>query len=515
MSRPTRFHAQDVFASQGDVTTYHGLDPLTGLPVLIYRFPGPPGVDVGVLESENIPGILESSISNGEGQLVTAYSPEYRIPRQRATDDLLPLATGAFRALADAADAGLVHGDLRPERFSVLETHLLVEGFGVPWVPETPTFLPPNHSGQASFAADVYSMAVALRVLVRGKLQGELDAALSDCTNADPEARPSAREVLERLENLARGLAEPAHPVQQETGTARSATVTNFDELTLDVSLEATNPPTAAAAQPPTSEPGGEEPELDLDFSETVPFPGSETPPATDLDRVQERAATEPDDAAEPEPLLINTDPGRNEGRKANARSEAPPPEAPPQRAPNRALTRGAENRSDPRDGFIKDLPPGATYRPGESSDRLPPAIIAPEAKPEEREVNPSRRRVILVAAIIVAAAILAILAVVRQRSNRTPIPQASQGVNYILDVVVEPSNLPPVTLVVLESPEGSKLSAGSSLGSVPRKIVLDQPGIWRLQGRFQERISPEVIVTVPEDRLITVEIPVPDPDSP
>lgn len=56
------------------------------------------------------------------------------------------------------------------------------------------------------------------------------------------------------------------------------------------------------------------------------------------------------------------------------------------------------------------------------------------------------------------------------------PAPLSPQ--KYILDALVEPDNLsPPVTLVVLGSPNGSKFTPGSSLGTVPRKIVLDQPG--------------------------------------
>ena len=78
---------------------------------------------------------------------------------------------------SDAADAGVVHGDLRPERFLITTDHILVEGFGVPWIPEDPTFLPPNHGERGSFAGDVYSMTAALQVLGRNRLQGELQAA--------------------------------------------------------------------------------------------------------------------------------------------------------------------------------------------------------------------------------------------------------------------------------------------------------------------------------------------------
>ena len=66
----------------------------------------------------------------------------------------------------------------------------------------------------------------------------------------------------------------------------------------------------------------------------------------------------------------------------------------------------------------------------------------------------------------------------------------------------------------MLESPAGSRLAPGSSLGSVPRKIVLDQPGTWLLQGRFQGRLSPAVAITIPGDRQLIVTIPTTEPEQ-
>ena len=78
----------------------------------------------------------------------------------------------------------------------------------------------------------------------------------------------------------------------------------------------------------------------------------------------------------------------------------------------------------------------------------------------------------------------------------------------YILDALVEPDNRSLVTLFVLESPEDSKFTPGSRLGYVPGKISFDQPGTWRLEGRIQDLRSPEIVITIPDDRSFTVKIP-------
>ena len=42
----------------------------------------------------------------------------------------------------------------------------------------------------------------------------------------------------------------------------------------------------------------------------------------------------------------------------------------------------------------------------------------------------------------------------------------------------------------------------------MPQKILFDQPGTWRLEGRFQDLRSPEIVITIPDDRSFTVKIP-------
>ena len=511
MSRPTRFHAQELFASQGNVTTYRGLDPLTGLPVLIYRFQGHPKADIGILESENILSILESGIRGGQGELVAAYSPKYHPPSQRSINMLLPLAIGAFRGLADAACVSLVHGDLRPERLMVSGEHLLIEGFGVPWVPEDTTFLPPEYDGQGTLAGDVYALTVALKLLGYEPLSPELDAILSDCLHTDPAARPTAHEVSERLNGVSRSLIHPAEPIHQDIESGEPSKVARSDHPTLGISedLRPTLPTTDTA--PPDLIVG--ESEFDLDFDEITSFPGFKLGAPNLQEESSEHRPTVPNPAEQPDTA---TSPSTTNASGDQGVQGASSQTLAPEGFRRRPECRSSSHRADPSDGTAKGLPPGAIHQADKGFDGSPPTSSIPESKPQKnQESHPSHRRTIFLVLLLVAALLLAFLAMLRQRSNRITTPQARQTISYILDALVEPDNLPPVKLVVIESPDNSKFAPGSSLGSVPRKIVLDQPGTWRLQGRLQDRHSPEVTIIIPNDRTFTVTIPTLDSDTP
>lgn len=85
-----------------------------------------------------------------------------------------------------------------------------------------------------------------------------------------------------------------------------------------------------------------------------------------------------------------------------------------------------------------------------------------------------------------------------------------SQAVTYVVQVLVEPANLPPVTLYVLESPAASELRPNTILGTAPRSIALDAAGTWVFQGRFQGRESEPVTLQIPEQRASTITVVIP-----
>jgi len=94
------------------------------------------------------------------------------------------------------------------------------------------------------------------------------------------------------------------------------------------------------------------------------------------------------------------------------------------------------------------------------------------------------------------------------------PTPAGFGLVQHTIDVSVLPTNLPPVSLVVDESPEGSTFRPGTVMGSVPRKVTFDVAGTWVVHAVFRDRITDSVTVVVPDDQAITLVFP-PVGDSP
>jgi hypothetical protein len=458
-----RYQTQTLYAQHGPVKTYQGLDPLTGLPVLLYTFPGKPLLGIGDLVSDNIPGILASSYDGKEGLLVVAYSREYQpLLEPLQADDVLPLLLDSARALRDAAEAGVVHGDLRPERFLRAGQHHLIEGYGVRWIPQRSSYSPPEPS--PSYAGDVFSWAKSLLFLCGPHLPAEAGKLLSRCLG-EPEARPLAGELYQAIAAL------PPPKVAIPATIPTTTPTTAFDRFDIELSLgddllatPFSQPPVVAHPQPSEREP---------------------LAPARP-DRPELRTAG---DFPSAEPLL---------------RKKAQEPEAP---------------------GFVKMPPPGATYRTV-SGDGRPAAPISafskhlrsfsPSArKPLEAPIDLGQRertyrRLVLLVLLLILATGLALLAFWRQGFGNALGPGGNPVVRFIVTVGVVP-DLQQVRLVVVESPPGSRLRPGNEVATVPGPAVLDQAGLWRLQARFQNLTSEVVVVRVPDERAITITLREPD----
>jgi hypothetical protein len=182
--------------------------------------------------------------------------------------------------------------------------------------------------------------------------------------------------------------------------------------------------------------------------------------------------------------------------------------------APAAALTSGKNRLS-----FVKDLPPGSTYRTG--STRQPVPQPAAQAQPPQHSAGTglrrgNRRRLFMITALLILSAVFAGLALFARGSTAWNQPAAAVGppVTYIIDVQVDPPNLPPVTLPVLQSPQGSAFKPGTIVGTAPRKIALDRPGNWVFEGRFQELRSAPAAISIPEEKNRTVVIRIPVPDA-
>ncbi len=495
MTAHSRYQSQELYLQQGDVSCYRGVDPLTGLAVLIYTFPGRPTAPVAALESENIPGILVSSFDDNTGQVVTAYSPHYGLVAsgESVVDDHFVLE--AVRAVRDAAQAGVVHGDLRAGRLLYAQGHVLIEGYGVPWKPANPEAAAPEVAagGAPSLPADIYAVAAALLLLGGANLSNEVGALLRGALAKDPRERPTATALYGQVRRACGGTITPP---------PRS-----FDELTL---------PTGAvpAAQAGAAE-GSEPPEvgdqraslsatrsdfqLDIDFELDVATPPPEDEALTTGDRPGAPQAAPPrrQDASpsaappagtadgvadEPDPITLHSDPGLSpHGDSGSTR--------------------------DSRPGFVKDLPPGATYRAGSLDDAQPPAPIRMDHPRELQRRRRSWRGPLLVILALVAAGAVVSIAFLNQ-DTLAPAPRTSGAVDYIVSVQVQPTDLPPVDLYVAKSPSGSGTPAGTILCRAPCKIVLDRAGAWQFRAQFQNRTSNVADLKLPGPRTLTITFP-------
>jgi hypothetical protein len=546
-----RYQRQKLYSERSGVKTHEGLDPLTGLPVLIYEFAGKPDAALSDLESENIPGVLETTHDGSQGQVVVAYSRGY-IP---ATKPLL-MPSNLFvlesaEALSDAARAGVVHGDLRPERFLVSGEHVLVEGFGIPWVSGPSSYAPPE--GIANYAGDVYAFGRVMQELAPD-LPVPVKTLLDRCVARKPEDRPSAGQLLTALVALQRSpqvqAPEPPKPVEAVKPVAQPAFQTPItpqtasqQTLEIDFTVSEPDPPAPSVVMPPVNVPG------------KAPVTGAGTlPDMPDLDLFPEESSTPSfasknfnsaknfntdfgaDDFDMPAPpvkrpspqdnwdddehdMLLETDPGQA-SPKANvvnpAKSSPSLPAKSSGKLPEAGPKRPGSKNIDPKQTFIKDLPPGATYKAGKSTDAAPAPFKDTPVAPTFDEVflkgntsSKNTRRIVMVVALLLGALIFAGLAFFGTDGiTGGTTTGTTTTANYIVSVNLDPPNLPPLDLIVVASPEGSKFRAGAVVSKVPGQIVLDRAGTWQFQGRFQDKLSETVTLQAPEQYNLTITMP-------
>jgi hypothetical protein len=469
-----RYQRVAPFAEHRGVATFEGVDPLTGLPVLIYEFEGKPAANLKQLESENIPGLLEVAIEGVKGQVIVAYSKRYRPLSQPIQIAKPSLIIEGARALKDAAVAGVIHGDIRPERFLATADHVLIEGFGIPWLPAVSPYYP---AGEVpSQAADIYAWAKSVLSLTSGDIPAAYSAPINRCLLEKPESRPSAQDLFEVVSEI--------------KGTSKS-----FADIELSVaSVPAAAPVTTKAVVVNPSPPSKTNDDFAIDFD----IPG--------------------DDIAS---ALESPPPFKPSRRDFGISEEEPKPDF---RGANTSSSKAAETfsrkpSSETKQTFVKNLPPGATYRAGDTNKAASKAVPFLEASGKAEETSKpgmsiTTRRIIMLLLVVFLLAVLgAIWAFVRQGVN-TFTPEVTSPVGFLVEMQIEPSNLPPVEVYVVASPAGSRYSAGSIVGIYApgrkQQLVLDKEGLWQLQGRFQDRVSEVVSLQLPEQRSFIITIPEP-----
>jgi serine/threonine protein kinase len=548
-----RYQRQTLYSDNAGVKTFGGLDPLTGLPVLIYEFAGKPDPALADLESENIPGVLDTLYENGQGQVVVAFSKGYAPAAKPLKLPALKFVLESAQALNDAAKAGVVHGDLRPERFLLSGSHVLVEGFGIPWSSTPNAYSPPE--GVANYAGDVYAFGKIMQELCPD-LPVPIKTLLDRCLVRKPEDRPSAAQLLTALI----ALQKPPYGQTQSTPTQATPAQPASAQPTIQTSPVQPAFSFQPQAAPTSSAPQQKVLEIDFNVTEDEPLPSAPViPPVTpqsakaptlpdmpELDLFPEdtqfsentqQASNAPkptlkqsssfdnwdDDPADNGGMLLDeTDPGTSsKTSKASVTSKTSLPVGgssglPPKtssKLPESGPKRETKN-VDPKQTFIKDLPPGGTYKVGKATDiKAAPfkeAATAPTFDDVFLKGNKSPKntlRIVMVVSLLLGALILAGLVFFRTDGIRGT-SETTTVANYIVGVSVDPSNLPPLDLLVLSSPEGSKFRAGAVVNKVPGNIVLDRAGTWQFQARFQDVLSEPVTLQLPEQRSLTIAMP-------
>jgi len=454
----SRYHRKNIIAKEGGVSTYEGLDPLTGLAVYIYEFEHEVSPHLAQLESENISGILEIYKDGSKTQVITALSKGYRPLKTPLTIDRNTLLLDSARALRDAARLNIVHGDIKPQRFLAGNKHVIIEGFGIPWQANSSTYRPGNEEN--SLAADVYAWGRSILELTNGNLNPAMTQLVNSCVSAQADMRPIAERIYESLLEIIEKSKKPT-----------------LDTLELS---------TASA---------GEKPKKETSFGEDAGYlPISDDIPTEATANIG-KSIPEPE---KPVPM-----PPRNRARpQAEINIDAKEIDNKPGRP--------AKPRTNT--GFVRDLPPGTTYKKGDSFNKSKSRRnILDEFeeidKNTEAPKNNNRTRFVALLLIFLAAAALGAFAILRQGSFLdTPTPTVQ---HYVVDVEILPNNLPPVDVVVVSSPTGSSLLPGTILQRVSGResIALDKEGVWELQGRFQASSSDVVRFQLPEDRHVVITI--------
>lgn len=490
VSDVSRYERGEPYSTHRDAVTFRGLDPLTGLDVLIYDFPGRPTLGAGSLSSERILNVLSSTVKrsvDGESGTVVVALPSGAslvAPGEAVVDDRFVLQ--ALEALLDAQRLELVHGDITPSRILYAKGRVYLEGYGVPWRGASAraagklTTAQPTTSNSPAVSAVAQALNADLLALVRSLLElagDNLSAEVAVALRSASAAGSYPPMTAQRLYSI----------VKRLSGGAVTLPTSGFTDLTLPVTpghdplatadAAAINEPPPAAAPPATPKP---------------PVSDARRPPPTEAARARVLHPTDPD------PITLNSDPG------------FAPLQTPPNGHGSKPAGGGQGGEFTPRDtspGFVKDLPPGATYKHGNLEESLRPAPFRFDNAEERAARVRSWRGPALLLLLFLTAGLAAYLAFVANQSNE-PSPTGVGLFQHTIDVSVLPGNLPPVSLVVDESPPGSTYRPGTVMGSVPRKVPFDVAGTWVVHAVFRDRVTPSVTVVVPEDSAITLEFP-------
>lgn len=383
-------------------------DPVTGLPILRYRFAGPPTLRPGMAAPAGAWRVLRVDERDGHTtlDLEAAAGAEPLDLRPSGIDD--GVVEAALLTLRRARTCGAVHGDLGPQRLWRRGEHVWIEGYGVRW---------------------------------------------RDGADAETDAR-----------DLASGLLRSAGTRLSPVTRARLGAILEQGDVDATAEPRSDAAPRADDAPPPA-------PPADAARSE--------------IDRV--------DDAWR----LVRGPPPGARVRRGGAGMRA-------------IVTVAAQEWATRIARAATSLARDAASVARRSASRLPPLPRASGTTAgSEGGLDPRLRRGLAVA-LLVGSLVWFGLVSWSDRVGATPAVSPPPVAGHVVDVSVDPDGQPPVSLVVLASPPGSRFAPGAVIASVPSKVWLDLDGRWRFEARFGEGRSPAVDLILPFDRALRLAFPQP-----
>ena len=208
----SRYKIQELIDTQGAVSTYQALDTLSNEPVLYYQYLAEPINNAVQILSDNIPDILNMHYISGMTHVITVFpAKKQRLTQRLEESQLEQFLLDTAQALEDASDAGVIHGDIRPERLLFNESKYLIEGYGIRW-----EFLPSRYSApekKQSVAGDVYSWAKTMGAFVPRSMPKTLAELLERCLAKDPKSRPLPEDIVDEIRSFYLAASQnPKHP---------------------------------------------------------------------------------------------------------------------------------------------------------------------------------------------------------------------------------------------------------------------------------------------------------------
>jgi hypothetical protein len=534
-TRPLRSSSSGTASGTGtavaeSIQTFAGVDVVTGMPVIVYTMPEQPPSIPDVI-SESIPVVLETGMQNDTGFVVVSSAPGYLPLRLGLSQVRLEWLTRvSAKALSDAHECGLVHGDFNPNHFFVQGDHLLLEGWGLNWQNTQPDFTPPE--GQGTVAADVFAWARTMQAFGKGDsrklLDGEMGRLIGHCLNPKPQERPTALELVIALEQVIGKKAlkpevktvhldqqgdfeiksENPEPQGLQTKTENTPSaipetletssiqpleplklepIQTFDSSSIDEGVKII---AVGKASETTQILEVQAPVLPLNSATLLENAALATPSETlqpdSPTQVQEHDLREPENLAADEPDIV-----------PSVRPEHEPVSLPSNDAniePGVVLYKDAKASSDTiRVGFDDD----DSWR-----------SVKPYIRPK---TNPLILPIALV--IIVLLAILAIVLLTRKplqsatgNSIQTPsISNPSQ--NSIVNFVLKSSSRQTARLTVISAPVKANLVPGALLATIPGPVLFPYPGAYKVRVSMPNFAPGDVTVNVPQDKEIVIQL--------